>query len=148
MPKTQPPGLIALDSDKYHAEYVGHLKNGLQIFITTPFIPETDANPGRAFVAVYLFDPKGVLVEARIEDLGTNPFIGQAQACIEKHVARLGCITPGRIWMKPFELERFGTKFGFIPRPPEDETDSWWVEAHPGNFMAFHEPFDRGEYDT
>jgi hypothetical protein len=25
---------------------------------------------------------------------------------------------------------------------------NWWVEVQPGNYMAFHFPWDSGEYDT
>ena len=60
----------------------------------------------------------------------------------------LGPLDCGRIEVQPFALERFGTTFGLIPRPPEDEDEDWWVELHPGNYMAFHEPWDGGEYDT
>ena len=62
----------------------------------------------------------------------------------------LGRLEYGRIEVAPFEVERYGAKFGLIPRPPDDheEDDSWWVEVQPGNYMAFHEPWDSGEYDT
>lgn len=50
--------------------------------------------------------------------------------------------------VQPFAIERLGTTFGLVPRSPEDKDDSWWVEMHPGNYMAFHEPWDSGEYDT
>jgi hypothetical protein len=54
----------------------------------------------------------------------------------------------GRIAVQPFEVERFGTAFGLVPRPPKSDEDGWWVEVQPGNYMAFHEPWDSGEYDT
>ena len=38
-------------------------------------------------------------------------------------------------------------RIGFL-RAPESEDDGWWVELQPGNYMAFHEPRDSGEYDT
>ena len=148
MTNKQPPSTIALDTDEYHARYVGHTLDGLQIFITAPFIPASIGEPGRVFVAVYLFNSTGTLIEARIDDLGSQPLEDQTQQKIDEHVSRLGGIIPGRIHMKPFEIQKFGTTFGLIPRPPEDDADSWWVEAHPGNHMAFHEPWDSGEYDT
>ncbi|GAA0255521.1 hypothetical protein GCM10010492_65480 [Saccharothrix mutabilis subsp. mutabilis] len=45
-------------------------------------------------------------------------------------------------------VARIGTTFGLIARPGDEEDDSWWVELHPGNYMAFSEPWDSGEYDT
>jgi hypothetical protein len=35
-----------------------------------------------------------------------------------------------------------------IVREPEDEDDVFAVELLPGNYMAFFEPWDSGEYDT
>jgi hypothetical protein len=57
-------------------------------------------------------------------------------------------VTYRRIQVQPFQVKRFGTVFGLVPRPPEDDQTDWWVELHPGNYMAFHEPWDSGEYDT
>jgi hypothetical protein len=45
-------------------------------------------------------------------------------------------------------VERFGTTFGLVLRQPEDEDDPWAVEVMPGNYMAFFEPWDSGDYDT
>jgi hypothetical protein len=53
-----------------------------------------------------------------------------------------------RIEIAPFTMDRFGTTFGLIPRPPEDDDNGWWVDVEPGNYMAFHEPWDSGDYDT
>jgi hypothetical protein len=33
-------------------------------------------------------------------------------------------------------------------RAPEDDDDRWWVTIEPGDYMAFTEPWDSGEYDT
>jgi hypothetical protein len=35
-----------------------------------------------------------------------------------------------------------------VPREPEDEDDPCVVEVQPGNYMAFFEPWDSGDYDT
>ena len=60
----------------------------------------------------------------------------------------LGDVTFERIEVKPFAIERFGVTFGLVLREPEEEDDIWAVEALPGNYMAFFEPWDSGEYDT
>jgi hypothetical protein len=44
-------------------------------------------------------------------------------------------------------VERFGTVFGLVPEPPEDEEDHWWVTVQPGGCVAFTPPWD-GRYDT
>jgi hypothetical protein len=146
---SQPPRLIAIDHDDYHASRVGRMKDGTQFFVTTPFIPALDNEIGREFLAVFLFDSKGKLSEARIDDLGPRDTLNhdEASRLLEKRMAELGPLDYGRIVVQPFAIDRFGTTFGLIPRPDE-EADAWWVELQPGNYMAFHEPWDSGEYDT
>ena len=48
----------------------------------------------------------------------------------------------------PFVMKRCGTELGLIIREPEEEEGVWAVEVHPGNYMAFSEPWDSGVYDT
>jgi hypothetical protein len=147
---SQPPTLIAIDHDEYYAEHVGHTADGRQFFITNPFIAALNGNPGREFLALYLFDQKGKFLEARIDDLGTRKELDRPQArdLLTKRLDSLQPFKYGRIQVQPFQVERFGTTFGLIPRPPEDAEEGWWVEVLPGNYMAFHEPWDSGEYDT
>ena len=144
------PTLISINHDEYHASHIGRLPDGRQFFVTSPFVPAIGGCIGRDFIAVYLFDLRGYLLEARIDDLGSRAELDpkHAQAIFSHRVAELGPVEYGRIEVQPFELERFGTKFGLIARPPEVEGEGWWVELHPGNYMAFHEPWDSGDYDT
>jgi hypothetical protein len=146
----QPPTLIAIDHDDYDASRVGRTRDGAQFFVTTPFIPARGNQVGREFLAVYLFDSDGKLLEARIDDLGPRAEVDpdKTRVLVEQRMAEIGPLEYGRIVVQPFAIERFGTTFGLVPRPPEDEGDSWWVEVQPGNYMAFHEPWDSGEYDT
>ena len=144
------PTLIAIDHDDYHASHVGRLSDGRQFFVTSPFVPAIGGSAGREFVAVYLFDKRGQFLEARIDDMGTRAELDEprARAMFERRLAELGPVEYDRIEVQPFEVERFGTTFGLVPRPPEENDDDWWVELLPGNYMAFHEPWDSGEYDT
>ena len=144
-----PPEKIAIDHDDYRAEHIGRLGDGRQFFVTNPFVPALDG-PGREFLAVYLFDADGKLLEARIDDLGTREKLDEAAARkkLEDRLAELGKVKHQRIEVRPFELERFGVTFGLIARPPEEEDEDWWVTLEPGDYMAFHEPFDSGDYDT
>ncbi len=146
----QPPRLVAIGHDDYHAQHVGRLSDGTQFFLTTPFVPALRGNAGREFIALYLFAPDGRFFEARIDDLGTRAEVDEQRArrIIEQRLRELGEFEFERIEVQPFQLERFGTTFGLVPRAPEEEEDSWWVTVEPGNYMAFHEPFDSGEYDT
>lgn len=146
--QAQAPKLIAINHDQYHANLVGRTQNGLQVLITTPFVPAVGGEAGREFRAIYLFDAKGTLVEARIDELGRHSEFERDRALVDQRVSELGPIVYCRIEVQPFAIERFETTFGLAPRPPEDEDDNWWVEMQPGNYMAFHEPWDSGEYDT
>jgi hypothetical protein len=143
-----PPALIAIDHDDYHAEHVGHTADGGQFFLTTPFLPEDGTDPGREFVALFLFDAAGALVEARIDDLGPRASLDEAyrRARYDGHLAALGEVTFDRIVIAPFSVERFGTAFGLIVDDGDD--GECWVTLQPGDYMAFSEPWDSGEYST
>ena len=141
----RPPKLIAIDHDDYHAKHVGQTADGRQFFLTTPFEPSVSE-----FVALYVFDRNGALLEAKIDDLGPRDRLDEARLrdVYERRLKELGPVTFGRISIAPFSIERFGTTFGLIARPPEEDDDEWTVEIEPGNYMAFVEPWDSGEYDT
>ena len=145
-----PPELIAIDHDDYIAEHVGRMADGRQFFLTTPFEPAIRGRPGNEFVALFLFDGAGKLLEAKIDQFGPRtPLPDQKRREVyEQRLRDLGEVSFERIEVAPFSVERFGTTFGLIPRPIEGEDDSWLVEMHPGNYMAFHEPWDSREYDT
>ncbi|RYD85064.1 MAG: hypothetical protein EOP84_03690 [Verrucomicrobiaceae bacterium] len=145
-----PPELIAIEHDDYHARYIGRTADERQFFLTTPFVPAIDGNSGREFIALYLFDSRGHLIEARIDDLGTRADLNRetARQLYGLRLAELGDVSFERIEVQPFAVERYGTTFGLVLREPEDVEDVWAVEAQPGNYMAFFGPFDSGEYDT
>jgi hypothetical protein len=145
-----PPTIIAIDHDDYKAKHVGHTADGRQFFLTTPFEPSGRGREGCEFVALYLFDAAGALIEARIDEFGPRATMDdeRRRQVHEQRLRELGSVTFGRIEVAPFAVERFGTTFGLVLRQPEEEGDPWAVEAQPGNFMAFFEPWDGGEYDT
>ncbi|MEK6638212.1 MAG: hypothetical protein AABY88_09040 [Pseudomonadota bacterium] len=148
--ESKQPKLIAIDHDDYHAEYVGKTDDGRQFFLTTPFEPMREDDSGSEFVALYIFDGVGQLCEALIDNLGPRQSMDieyRRQLCA-KRLHDLGNIHFSRIEVAPFSVERFGTEFGLVIRVPEDIEDCWAVEAQPGNYMAFFEPWESGEYDT
>ena len=145
-----PPKIIAIDHDDYHAEHVGRAGDGLQFFLTRPFEPAIGGREGCEFIALYLFDKHGTLLEAKIDSFGPRASVN-AEACrtlYEERLRELGEVSFERIQVAPFSIERFGVTFGLVLREPEDEDDPWAVEVQPGNYMAFFEPWDSGEYDT
>jgi hypothetical protein len=141
------PARVRLEPDTFHVPHVGRTRDGRQFFLTTPFV--ADASD---FLALYLFDPEGRLLDARIEDLGPRepgkPLAADVEeARYQKLIEELGLrLEP--IDVAPFEVDRGGIEFGLIPQPPEPPlTDHWTVEAHPGNYLSFYPPWD-GSYDT
>jgi|GEM_PF-564295 len=144
------PELVAIEHDDYHAKHIGHTTDGRQFFLTTPFVPAVGGNAGREFIALYLFNAEGHFLDAHIDDLGPRASLdrGAAESLHSQRLAELGDVSYARIEVQPFQIERFGTTFGLVLRVPEDKEDVWAVEAQPGNYMAFFEPFDSGEYDT
>lgn len=150
MVKAGPPSRVAIDHDDYHAEHVGRTSDGRQFFLTTPFVAAM-GDEGQEFVALYLFDADGRFLEALIDAFGPRDRMDREarRAAYDARLAQLGKVTFARIEVEPFAIDRFGTTFGLVPRPPEDEDDDvWWVTVEPGDYMAFTEPWDSGSYDT
>src|ERR1051326_5541244 len=115
---SETPILITIAHDDYHASHVGRTSDGSQFFLTTPFVPAWPQNPGREFVALYLFNADGSLREARIDDLGTRAKPEKDRNSVFKQrLAELGPIEYCNIQVQPFRIERFGAIFGLILRP-------------------------------
>jgi hypothetical protein len=149
--RSEPPRRIAINHDDYHAEHVGRTADGRQFFLTTPFKPAVgDKETDQEFVALYLFDANGLFLEARIDAFGPRARMDRTarKATYDARLKELGEVTYTRIEVEPFSIERFGTMFGLIPEEPDDGDDTWWVILEPGDYMAFSEPWDSGEYDT
>ena len=145
-----PPELIAIDHDDHHADCIGRTSDGRQFILTTPFDPARGEKLGSEFVALYTFDMSGQLIGAEIENFGPRATLNN-DARLAKHaemLASLGDVSFERVEVSPFSVEKYGLEFGLIARPPEEEDDVWAVEMQPGNYMAFFEPWDSGEYDT
>ena len=147
---SKPPSLIAIDHDDYHAEHIGRTSDGRQFFLTLPFEPAISGSAGCEFVALYIFDEKGLLIEAKIDSMGPRAAMDNEarQHLYMQRLKELGKISLERIEIAPYSVERFGTSFGLVLREPDEVDDPWAVEAQPGNYMAFFEPWDSGEYDT
>ena len=149
MNNSERPDIVAIDPDDYLARHVDRTSDSRQFFLTTPFVPAAGGE-GREFLALYLFDADGRLLETQIDDLGTRAGLDEegARLASERRLAALGEVERCRIDVRPFEVERFGTTFGLVLCPPEDDEEGWTVEAQPDNYMAFFEPWDSGGYDT
>jgi hypothetical protein len=146
------PEIIAIEHDDYHAKHVGWIGNlgDRQFILTTPFEPAIGGKPGAEFIALYIFNTDGKLLEAKIDELGPRATLDKEKArkLNEQRLKELGDVHFGRVFVAPFSVKRFGTEFGLVVREPEEVDDVWAVEMQPGNYMAFFEPWDSGEYDT
>ena len=147
---SSPPNLVSIDHDDYHAEHVGRTSDGRQFFLTLPFEPAVGGCSGCEFVALYIFDDQGVLIEAKIDSFGPRASMDAdaRKNLYQQRLQELGEVSLELIEIAPFAVERFDTTFGLVLREPEEEEDPWAVEVQPGNYMAFFEPWDSGEYDT
>ena len=146
------PKIVALDHDEYAAKYVGRTNDGRQFFLTTPFVPGAGlgGDPGREFLALYVFDKAGALMSAMIDDFGPRSKMIEVDRVARRDelLASLGAVEYRRITVAPFKVERFGVEFGFIPQPPEDPGEDWSVLVEPGDYMCFWPPWTSGNYDT
>jgi hypothetical protein len=156
LPAGTAPTLIAIDHDDYYAKHVGHTADGRQFLLTTPFLPNLrdyatgKGDEGQEFVALFLFDVGGNFLDAQIDAFGPRKKMDRQRRdeIYDNRLRDLGAVTFDRIQVRPFAVNRFGTTFGLLVREPEEDDESWWVELHPGNYMAFSEPWDSGVYDT
>ncbi|HEY9716255.1 MAG TPA: hypothetical protein V6C69_02205 [Trichormus sp.] len=152
--KTEPreygaPEVLVIDHDDYDAQYVGRTADGRQFFLTTPFLPARDPSAGNEFVALFLFDGKGDLLEAKIDEFGPRAMLDleRRKELKAQRMAELGKVSFERIAVKPFFVEGFGQAVGLIPFQYEKD-NRWYVVMLPGNYMSFGEPWDYGHYDT
>src|SRR5258706_16007685 len=102
----QPPQLIAINHDDYHASHVGRTPDGRQFFLTTPFVPATRGRAGREFIALYLFGADERFQEARIVDMGPRAeFDEQRERSVFKgRLAELGEVELCCIEVQSFHL--------------------------------------------
>ena len=144
IPKTFP-----INHDDYHAKHIGRTADGRQFFLTTPFVPALGNETGGEFIALFMFDAKGKLLDTTIDNLGPRATLDKdaASKLYEQRLPSLGNVKFCNIRIAPFKTERFGIEFGLIPRECEDEEDEPAIEMQPGNYMAFFDPWD-GDYDT
>ena len=138
------PQTFPIIHDDYHADRIGRLPDGTQFFVTTPFRPACGDDAGAEYLAVFLFEANGDFREARIDDFGSRSTMDKDVALtrLGERMSELVGAKFCDIEIAPFSVDYEGTQFGFIP---QDETGG--IELHPGNSMAFFEPWD-GYYDT
>jgi len=58
----EPPKLIAINHDDYHAEHIDRTSDGRQFFLASLFEPAIGESDGWEYVALFLFDLAGDIV--------------------------------------------------------------------------------------
>ena len=149
---------IRLIPDRYHLHDIGKLESGAFCWITLQL--HWDGEDTRDFVATYIFDADGRLIQHIIDDLGlrSGPSGKSAKSVIAEHKRLIGPIEPTDIWVSPFSVSAYGLEFGLIERKldPDDDPeyleklkeDGPLVDAMPGHTLMFYPPWDEGLYDS
>jgi hypothetical protein len=137
---------VRLIRDWYHLKHIGQTQDGLFCWICGQL------NAGRDFVATYIFDSEGVLVEYDIIDLGRRgaPDELSARRVIKEQKVRFGFRKTSDFWIYPFAIEAHDTVFGLVERVPEpgEQQEFQLIDALPGWTLMFYPPWEEGRYDT
>lgn len=148
---------IRLIPDKYHLTDVGQLDNGNNYWIDVQLIPEK--RDTHDFVATYIFDGSGTLIDSKINYLGlrSDPDAFRVKDIIAQERSRIGVRKSGffgskskSFWVKPFSVRAHDVDFGLVVREPEadDPARPPVVDAMPGWTLMFYPPWEDGGYDT
>jgi hypothetical protein len=128
-------------------KYVGRTFDERLFFLTSPWIPENLNEPRREFVALYIFDFEGNLIDAEIDERENPESFEEEEQLMRRRLKQLSKKTYRCIRVVPFGIYKYGIEFGLIPFQSEVNGD-WWVNMQPSNYMAFCAPWDNGEYFT
>ena len=141
---------IRLIPDRYHLTDVGQLADGNNYWIDIQLNPE--GRDTRDFIATYIFDADGELIEFQIIDLGlrSDPNALSARAVIKEESDRIGAKENSDFWVSPFAVKTHGLVFGLVVRDRQKgELEGFQaVDAMPGWTIMFYPPWEDGLYDT
>ncbi len=148
---------ILLIPDRYHLIDVGQLNNGNNYWIDVQL--NSEGMDTRDFLATYIFDKAGKLIDSDITDLGlrSNPNAVPAKDAIRRQKSKIGVRRTGifgrkskSFWVQPFSVTAHGLVFGLVVREPEEDDEEMppMVDAMPGRTLVFYPPWEDGQYDT
>ena len=145
------PEVIPIVHDEYHTQHIGKTADGIQFIMAAPFVPATDTTKGCEFLALYLFNRQGKLIEAQIENLGPRSELDETDAKekYESMLKALGEVEFCDVNISPFSVNKYDVEFGLLKTDSEfvEDEEDISLEFHPGNYMSFYPPWD-GDYDT
>ena len=141
---------LRLIPDRYHLKNVGQLNNGNYYWIDVQL--DSNGRETRDFIATYIFDADGVLIEHKIIELGirSDPSALSARVIIGQESTRIGVKKRKDFWVRPFSVKANGAVFGLVVREREQgELEGFQaVDAMPGWTLMFYPPWADGLYDT
>ena len=147
--KSVKPKKIAIKHDDYLAEHVGKTLDGRQFFLTRPFKRDENEERPCDYIALYLFDLDGNLVDSIIDRIGVRGSYNQREyeKLYQSRLNDLGKVEFCKISVKPFSISKFDIEFGLVPKEPKYADDNWVVELLPDAFIKFYEPGGNGRYN-
>ena len=141
---------VHLIPDHFHLTHVGELHDGNYFWIDNQLA--SDGNDTRDFIAVYIFDRKGNLIDSKIIDRGLRSNSDQLplKEVIDRESKRTGVKRRTSFWAFPFSVAAFGLIFGLVVRDRQaGELDGYQaVDVLPGYTLMFYPPWSDGLYDT
>ena len=141
---------VHLIPDAFHLTHVGELHDGNYFWIDSQV--DSDGNDTRDFISVYIFDPKGNLIDSTIIDRGLRSNSDQIvlKDAFDRESKRIGMKRRTSFWAFPFSVAAFGLTFGLVVRDRQaGELDGYQaVDALPGYTLMFYPPWSDGLYDT
>lgn len=141
------PTRFTIVPDDYHVPYAGTAQDGRRFFLTEELFDSRSA-----YVGLFLWRADGTFDEVKVDKIprlaaGPPGQAGPAGAdkLISSRLAELGKYTLEPIQVAPFTKNIAGVTFGWVV----DQVDGEYsIYIEPGNFIAYHAPWDGLGYDT
>lgn len=149
---TEPrPARFTIAPDDYHVPYAGTAEDGRRFFLSEElFAVEKD---GAGYVGLFLWKRDGTFDEIRVDEVGRAAGVPPGQAApagaddlVAARLAELGDYVLEPIEVEPFTRTVDGVTFGWKVGRYDDGT--YYINIHPGDFIAYYAPWDGLGYDT
>jgi hypothetical protein len=145
----QAPERFTIVPDDYHVPYAGTAEDGRRFFLSEElFSPE-----GSAYVGLFLWNADGTFDKVRVAEVSRPSGLPPGQAApagagalVKARLAELGDYVLEPIEVEPFTENVDGVTFGWKVGQYED--GEYYINIEPGDFVAYHEPWDGLQYDT
>jgi hypothetical protein len=144
------PERFTIAPDDYHVPYAGTAEDGRKFFLSQELFSVLD---GVGYVGLFLWKPNGTFDELRVDEVDRPDGVPVGQAgpagaddLVAARLAELGDYVLEPIEVEPFTRTIDGVTFGWKVGRYDD--GSYYVNIHPGDFIAYYAPWDGRDYDT